>query len=390
MRGAHGRHLAALAALALAMAWLYGEIDYAGAFAHVDLRHYRVMAQEAPRWPGAVPQPFIFRPLGPWLAGLLPLPDPLAFRLLSVAGLLALLLGTYGWLAAFFAGPRAAAFTAALLAFNPYAFGFFAFNYFQLADVLALLALLAAFAALQRERWGWLALALALGVLAREPAVLVIPAVPVLLGSRRARPRAWRDASLAVLPALLLFVGLRLAVEPAGGPGLLQTFLNASGKAARPETWYRLLINAWAPLSLLPLVFWGTTRAFARAHPHLVLFALLVLASAFFGGDQERLVVPAFVAVYALVAVIVERHLGAHPAVRAVLVAGAFATSLHHLSARFPLPSRSWSIALSVAALLAVTAAAWWARRHEPEAPLRPSASGGPPSSRPSGSPSRR
>ncbi len=355
-----------LAALALMMAWLYGEIDYLGAFAGVDLRHYRVMAQAAPGFAN-VPQPFLFRPLGPYFAGLLPLPDPAAFYLLSAAALVALVVLLYRWMLEQGRSPATSALAAGLLTLNPYVFGFFAFNFFQLADVLALVGIVVAFHALGDGRWALFAAALALGVLAREPAVLVVPAAFVFLWERR-RPN-W-DAvpvALAVLPGLALFVGFRLVVEPSGGPSLWQTFLNASGKAASLETWYRLLVNAWAPLSLLPLVFWRTTQSFFEEHLFLAAFGLLVLGSALFGGDQERLVAPALVVVYPLVGNILEDRRWTRPAL-AVLVACAFVTSLHHLTARFPLPSRTWTIALSLLALVVATATGWAVKSGRAEA----------------------
>ncbi len=353
----------ALALFALVMVWLYGTIDYLGEFAHVDLRHYRVMAQAAPGF-ADVPQPFLFRPLAPYLAGLLPAPDPAAFYLLSAGALIVLVVLLYDLMQRQGRPPEVAAFTAVLLALNPYAFGFFAFNFFQLADVLAMLSILVAFHALGERRWWLLALTLSLGVLAREPAVLVAPVAFVLLWERGTLRSEGLALALAVLPGLLLFVGLRLIAEPTGGPSLVQTFINASGKAARPETWYRLLVNAWAPLSLLPLVFFRTTAAFVREHRYLAAFAALVLLSAFFGGDQERLVAPALIVAYPLFAALIEHHLWTTRA-RIVLALAAVATSLHHLTARFPLPSRTWTIALSLAALAAVTVVAMAERSAE-------------------------
>ena len=352
----------ALVALAFGMAWGYGEIDYLGAFADVDLRHYRAMAQAAPGI-ADVPRPFTHRLLGPFLVGLLPMPDPVGFRVWTAAALVGLTLGLYGFGRRLGFAPPACAFMAALLPLNPYVFGFPAFNPFQLNDGLGMALVVAAFIALVDRRWVLYAVALALGAAAREVALLVIPAALVFLWERdalRAEAGRWLAASL---PAVAVFVALRVAL-PADGPGFASLLLDHAGKASDPATWYRLLVNAWAPLGLLPLVFWPTTQAFARQHRYLVVFAALVLGSALFGGDQERLVAPALVAVYPLVGAIVERHLWTRLAL-AVLVVAAFVTSLHHLTARFPLPSREWTIALSLVALTAVTAMALLQRPSE-------------------------
>lgn len=359
-------HVFGLAALALVMAWLYGSIDYLGAFADVDLKQYRAMAQAVPRWATETPQPFVFRILGPYLVGLLPVADPLGFRLLTIAVLVALTVALYTFQRRLGLVGSIAALTAALLTFNPYVFGFFAFNPFQLADVLAMLAIVTAFHLLLDRRWGLFALVTALGVLSREPALLVLPAAAVYVGrGENVRSEAGR-LLLASVPAMVLFVLPRLLIEPTGGPSLWQTFLNASGKAASPETWYRLLINAWAPLSLLPLVLFETTRAFVRRHLFLMAFAALVLASAMFGGDQERLIAPAFVTVYALVGYLLQ-HDRWPLWTRGVLVAAAVLTSLHHLTARFPLPSRTWTIVLSLLALAVVTGVGVWVRSQRSE-----------------------
>lgn len=349
----------ALAALALVMAWLYGEIDYLGAFADVDLKHYRALAQGVP----GVPRPFAHRLLGPLLVGLLPVPDPVGFRVLTAAALVALTLGLYGFGRLLGLTESVAALTAALLTLNPYVFGFTAFNPFQLNDVLGMLFVLAAFAALLDRRWGWYALALVFGAATREVTLLVIPAALVFLWRRDVVRDDGMRWVLASLPAIAMFVGLRLAL-PAEGPGFVVLLVDHVGKVLEPATWYRLLVNAWAPLSLLPLVFWQTTRAFVRVHPSLVAFAALVLASALFGGDQERLVAPAFVAVYPLVGRIVQEHHWPKPAL-AVLTAGALVTSLHHLTARFPLPDRGWTMTLSLLALFAVTATGVWVRQRQ-------------------------
>ena len=342
------------------MVWLYGTIDYLGEFAHVDLRHYRAMAQAAPGL-SDTPSPFAYRWLGPYAVGLLPVPDPLGFRLLTTSALVLLPVAFFGFLRRLGLGASVAAFTAALLPFNPYVFGFPAFNPFQIGDALALVLIVLAFSALVDRRWLLYALALAVGVLAREPVLLVLPAGFVFLWERGTLRSDGLRCLVASLPALVVFLLLRVLL-PADGPGLLVLLVDHAVKASDPVTWYRLLVNAWAPLSFIPLVFFRTTRVFVRRHLYLVAFAVLVLASALFGGDQERLVAPAFITVYALVGYVLQRHMWTRLA-RIVLVLAAVVTSLHHLTARFPLPSRTWTVVLSLAALAAVTAVALAVRR---------------------------
>ncbi len=351
--------LAAVAALAL----LYGRIDYGGAFAGVDLRHYRAMAEAAPALDLARPQPFVYRVGGPWLAGVTPLADPHAFGLWALAASLALAAFFYGFVRRVEGvGPWAAALAVVLFALNPYWFGFTLFNPFQLGDLLGLLALLAAFGALAVRRWGLVALSIALGALCRESALLAVPAVLVAAAEGSMWRRELPRAVAAVAPAVAVFVGLRIEIEPAGDE-LLAALAIYGPKALDPETWFRLLVSSAAPLSFFPLVFWRATAAFFRERLHLLVYLGATVASCFFGHDQERLMAPAFVVLYAFVAVVLEQHFRRRPlAVGAVMAAGVVA-SLHHLTARYPLPSREVRVALVLAALALATAAALAVRR---------------------------
>jgi hypothetical protein len=357
------------------MSWLYGQIDYLGEFAHVDLRHYRAIAQAAPGIDPTVGRPFAHRLLGPYLAGLLPLPDPLAFRVLSTVFLVGATLALFGFLRRLDIETPLAAFVAALSTLNPYWFGFIAFNPFQVADAVALVCIAGAFWAHRANRLGTFALLLLAGVLAREPVLLVIPAIAVAAASGAGwRWRAAVPWVLAGVPAVAAFVLVRVLL-PAPGSGYIEALMVYGGKALEPGTWYRLLVNSYAPLSLLPLLFWRTTADFARRQPGLVLFAVLVLASAMFGFDQERLVAPAFVTVYALVGWIIARDLWEPAWMRVLIVVAAFATSLHHLTARFPLPSRTTTLIVSLIALLAVTGGATYVRmRRQRGGPTRSAA----------------
>ncbi len=346
------------------LAYLYGEIDWAGRFAGVDLRHYRLMAQAAPGLSADRPQPFAFRIGGPWLAGLLPLRDPAAFLALAVVASLGLLAAFYGYLRRVEGvAAGAAAVAGAVFALNPYLWGFNVFNPFQVGDTVGLLALVGAFWALERRHWGWLAVALALGALFRETALLALPAVAVRVLQRDRRDAG--PAALAVLPAVGVFVALRLLVPHEGGLGLGEALVEYLTKVGRPTVWFRLLVGAFAPLSLFPLVFWPTARAFFRARLHYLVYGLAVLASCFFGGDNERLMQPAFLPFYAFVAVVVERHLGGRRWALALVLLCAWAASLHHLQARFPLPDQGVRLALLLGALAVATGVAVAVRMRE-------------------------
>jgi hypothetical protein len=70
-----------------------GRIDFASPlFADWDLDSYRLMAIASPHLAEDAIAPFCYRLLGPYLVGLLPLPDSLAFWLLNSLACLALAL----------------------------------------------------------------------------------------------------------------------------------------------------------------------------------------------------------------------------------------------------------------------------------------------------------
>ena len=83
---------------------------------------------------------------------------------------------------------------------------------------------------------------------------------------------------------------------------------------------------------------------------------------------------PAVWCVYPLVAVLLDRHWQARPRALGVLGIAAFLASLHHLTARFPLPSRRLTMLLAGASLgLALAASLWvrWAGRDRAGEALR-------------------
>ncbi len=194
-----------------------------------------------------------------------------------------------------------------------------------------------------------------MGVLTRETVLLMIPVALVSLVECRQLTREWRRFLLAVLPGLLCFVLLRVIVQPAGGQDTFSHFLRTVPKIAEPATWFRLLINAFIPVSLLPLIFWRHSLAFFRQNLAMLVFLLLVLASAFFGTDNERLMAPAAVVFYLLLATIIERYLYPSRLAMVALLAGGFVSSWQHFMGRYPLPSRELTLILSLASLLVVS-----------------------------------
>lgn len=343
------------------LVWLYGSIDPIRHYLS-GIQYYWPMANAAPGLDLRQAQPYVFRWLGPWLAGVVPGPAPQAFYALAVLASMGLAALLYAVLRADGRGARAAAFTVVLLAANPYLFGFNVFNAFHLNDVLGQLALGGALWALWRRQYAAMSAVLAAGVLCREAPILFVPVAAVFLWERgRLRADGVRVA-LALVPVVLLFALPRLLFEAHGGMALATQFADEARKAASPLTWFRLLVNAWAPAVALVAVWPGESVAYLRRHLHLVVLFALVLAASFFGFDQERLMQPAIWAVYPLLALLVERHLTGRRVAEALVLGAAVLTSLHHISARFPLPSKSLKGALTLVGLAVVLSVALWTR----------------------------
>ena len=87
--------------ITVVMLYLYGGIDYrAEPYKNLDLRYYLQMARVSPSIAVDIPRPFCFRLLGPYIAGLLPIDEALAFRILTYLSLLILVVIFYRFLLA--------------------------------------------------------------------------------------------------------------------------------------------------------------------------------------------------------------------------------------------------------------------------------------------------
>lgn len=362
------RWLLAVLAITVAALFLYGGIPYDEApYSEWDLAAYRTMAGSSPRLSSEINAPYAYRVLGPYLAGVLPGSDERGFRILTVllslvaAGLLFRL--NRGLPAA----PAAAALAAVFFVLNKRLFGFTAWDYFQVNDLLSLVSILVGYGAILERRWRTYAAALALGCLAKETPLLLVPVAFASVWEDGALRRDWRRVASSSIPAVAVFAVARLAIEPAGGRGLLAAFVDAADKLAYGRTWFRLLVNAFAPVTLVPVVFWRETLEFFRSRRHALLLLVLVFGSALFGINNERLMAPALVVFYPLLARILERRVVKRRWLLAVILVCGVLSSLHHEFARCPLPDRSLTLWLSLGALAVATIAAAAARYINPE-----------------------
>ena len=225
------RHLLLLILVTIGMIFLYGQIPYTTEpYARWDLYHYRQITAAAPQITGGVQQPFAYRLLGPYLAGLLPLPDATAYYLLTVTAALLLVILTYFFLLAWPLTPPTALLATLLFVFNKHRFGFNVWNFFALNDVLSLIFLVILLWALMRQRWLLFALILTLGATTRETVLVMLPVALASVIERRLLGQHARALLLAALPGLVAFGALRLLIGHTGGQNLVEQLARSAPK----------------------------------------------------------------------------------------------------------------------------------------------------------------
>ena len=380
------RRIVLIVSMVALAVFLYGSIDYHSMpYAGMDLKYYRESASLSPSIATGIPKPFCYRLLGPWLAGLFP-DDIAGFRIVTLLSAVLLAILFYRLLVSMGLSPAAGTAAVFFLVMNKHLFGISVWNFFQVKDTLSLVFIAAAMLAMHRGRWALFSAALLGGALTGELAMIMVPVLFVFLalrgrrftrrmGPEKARhPRSfagtavrpgfahpaglpgWVRPALACLPGLAAFAAIRLLVPSSGGIGLIESALRYGAKLKHPMVWYALLANPFIPLTFIPLIFFRESARFLRRNLYLAAYFLLVLASASFGSNNERLMAPAAIAFYALIAFIIDaRVLPRGKVWIAILAAAAALSSLHHSIARFPLPERSFTIALSGGSSIAVT-----------------------------------
>jgi hypothetical protein len=260
---------------------------------------------------GAHTFPFAYRIGLPWLVHILPFGHTTSFQLLA-------------WLAAGGAAafafalmcrldtPRGLAFWLALaLALSPPML-IVALREGRNTDAVTVMMMLAAtLFVVERRRWA-LTITLVLGVLCREAELFIIPLAYAIWAERRWDRGAARETVLAGAPAVLVFLGLHLAIPSVGaaevpgyGESLLAGRVSVMGSGLHslvPEA--RRMFSVYGPLWIAaPLALAGSR--FARRG--LVLLAC-ALASMTFALDWGRMIFLAAPVFYPAGAYTLARH----------------------------------------------------------------------------------
>ncbi|MEE9370321.1 MAG: hypothetical protein V3W45_02515 [Sedimentisphaerales bacterium] len=355
----HLQNIVIISVVTLFMIFLYGQIEYTEErYSKWDLGLYRAIAIASPRLNTSINQPFVYRILGPYIVGLLPLSDPIGFYIFTVAASFSVVFLLYFFLYAMGLSTRVSAVTAILFTFNKYLFGFTVWDFFQINDLLSLIYIILLFWAMMRSNWLMFGLVMLLGAITRETVMLMVPVVVAWLFEKKKVTTEAKYAFVAMIPAIFVFLSLRLVIITTG-PNLIQAFVTHSVKLYSPETWLRLLLNSFVPLSLLPFVFLKTTIEFFRDKKYAAIFILLVFLSTLFGSNDERLMAPAFLVFYWLIGTIISfEDLIGNKLLFPIVVIGTLISSFHHVICRFHFMSRNLTIIVSICSLLVITVAA--------------------------------
>lgn len=334
----------------------YGKIDYtAEKHRDMDLKYYRAIAAASPGIDESVPRPFSRRILGPYIAGLTRLPQETSFYILNFLSSLSLLAVLYLFLCNSGIRPGIAFLSTIFFALNKHLFGSSVWNYYQLKDTLSFLCVVSFFFALQKSAWKTLCVLLFLGVLAAELPIILIPVFIIYLAEKKLLKKNWLRALAVILPAVLAFFALRIIIPAVGGFNLIEAFTQYAKKIQYPMVWYGLFINPFIPLTFLPFIYWEDTVRFFSRRLYALAYLTLVFVSALFGSNNERLMAPAFVIYFFLIAKIIQARIASRRILLFVLAFFCLLSFFHHEIAKFTLPDRSITVIFSGGSLVIVS-----------------------------------
>lgn len=367
-----GRYLLLVLLVTAGMFYLWGNVNW-----HIppadrwDGWHYRLIAEAAPHLSSVAAAPFRYRLLGTYTVGLLFADYIRGFFILNYLGLTAVIGALYAFLV--YVGIRrpVAAFATILFTMNTHLFGITAWLTFHTNDSLAVLFLLISLWALMERRYSVYAVAALLGALSRETWVLILPVALVFLAERgRLRDDLGR-VLLATLPAVAatLLVRTLARADVVGSLEPWQAIVRFSPKLLEWEFWARQFVNSIKPLTFLPLIFLPTTLRWARGNLFMVTLIFFTFLSSLLGSANERLMAPAFMAFYWLLALVIQENIWPNRWLLAVISLTSFVSTWHYWYARFPLPSRELTIVLGAVAWAVVTVATLWFRWRQWRAP---------------------
>ena len=140
-------------------------------------------------------------------------------------------------------------------------------------------------------------------------------------------------------------------VPHSDGSHLWQAFLSHASKVFLPGHLYALVVNSFAPLFVVPIIQYEKTISFFRKRKHGLVFLLLVLGSALFGSNDKRLMAPAFLMYYFLIAELVQDCYWSNPWALFFIVLLVLPTSLDYMIGINRLPSITVMYTISIVSM---------------------------------------
>jgi hypothetical protein len=382
-------------AFAVAILWLRTDLKTMGTAAFADPgwdRHLYIELARRPLFDFQL-APYCWRVLTPWLAKALPFGLQTSFQTVTAIALVAAGVAAYALVRAV-GFPRLHGALAMLLLFGMGWGPKFQLSDFWVPDSTAFAFTVVALLLAARRRLVAVALVMALGVLAKESVLFVAPLV-YTLGARIPVDRRWfLKAALAVVPAVIVFVGVRVAIPQDNGdaayiatmPPVISRFPELFGEysyrerfesVAQEQRWAHREWRDWDryftdPFGVLLL---GLAALGAIRKPMLAVklspFLVLVYAQLLLATDTQRLLVLAFPALAWLAMEGVEELRTRFGVATAALIPLAAALSLLALRQPDAYGRGVWletAIVVSYAALWYVAGRVWPGRRLSPSA----------------------
>lgn len=323
--------------------FFYGNVDYTlPQYSHLDLFQYKKMAEAAPLLATDVKQPFAFRIAGPWLAGILPFETDTSFYILSYTLLFSIVIIFYHILRRSGIKQLPAFLTLVLLMCNKQIYGCLTWNVFQLNDILSLFLLTGSLIFLWDKKWFLFGLTLLLGALTRAANMVIIPVGLLYLYEQRSLKPDYKKYITVVIPAVILFLAIRVCIPHEGGENLLEAFNIYKYKIVSPEKLFRIIINSFIPVALIPFIFYKTTAEYLRMNKYAILFTIIIIFSILFGSDTERLMAPVFIFYYYIIAIIIQ-NLKPDKFFTMLLIISTVITFPHHVLNRYTLSSHNYT-----------------------------------------------
>jgi hypothetical protein len=213
-----------------------------------------------------------------------------------------------------------------------------------------------------RNQWIVFSVILVLGAITKEISMLMIPVAFIYLLEKNELSTKWKKLVVAIIPALIIFILIRVLIPTTGGNSIFEAFFIFSQKVWSPESIIRKLVNSYLPFYFIPFIFFKHTLQFFRTKKYMLLYICLVFFSTYFGSNNERLMSPSFIVFYMLIGTILQ-ELNPRKTFLLFLMIIGFLSSFHHVFAKYPLQNINWTYFFTLGTTLVITISLYLLKR---------------------------